>query len=265
MSRIVSARRHDLLRGAKVTNPSSWTQVPGGVSRSTYTQSMPHLLRHRGAARASRLLPAVWLTLAALVPGAYGQSSPSADERAFLGSLAADEGKPVDTRRLAKLLFGIGATLEGDLSAVRLLQAAVAPREATPQPIEELTAERFEAYAAALAALGEDVSAHLDHPASARHLFRVLSSGHLTCWRLDAYVRLVDIYGARSSDLVTILSTTEACNRFRWIASRARVLVLVEDALGAADAQRRENAMLREEMAELERLLEDLRRIEAQP
>jgi hypothetical protein len=226
---------------------------------------MPHLPRRRGATRAGRALPALLLILAALAPSAAGQSSPSADERAFLGSLADADRKPVDTRRLAKLLFGIGSTLEGDLSAVRLLQAAVAPREATPQPIEELTAGRFEAYAGALAELREDVSAYLDHPASSRHLFRVLSSGHLTCWRLDAYVRLIDTYGARSTDLVTILSTTEACNRFRWVASRAKVLALVEDALAEVDSVRRENAVLQEELSELERLLEDLRRIEAQP
>jgi hypothetical protein len=208
---------------------------------------------------------AALLALIVLSPTVVAQSGSTADDRAFIASLAADDTTRVDTRRLAKLFFGIGSTLQGDLSSVRLLQAVVAPRDPAKQPIDELVAGRYEAYAESMAEFVAAGSQYLDRPTSALDLFGVLSAGHVTCWRLDAYVRLIDTYGARSTDLVTILATTEACNRFRTVASQGKVRAIVEQALERSDTLRRDVRTLREELEELERLLEDLQRIEKGP
>jgi len=208
---------------------------------------------------------AALLALTVLSPCVVAQSGPSADDRAFIASLAAEDTTRIDTRRLAKLFFGIGSTLQGDQSSVRLLQAVVAPRDPAKQPIDELVAGRYQAYAKSMAGFVVAGSQYLDRPDSALDLFGVLSAGHLTCWRLDAYVRLIDTYGARSTDLVTILATTEACNRFRAVASQRKVQAIVEQALAQSDLRLRDIEALREELDELERLLEDLQRIEKGP
>ena len=68
-------------------------------------------------------------------------------------------------------------------------------------------------------------------------------------------------FGVTPSELMSVLASKEACNRFRRAALHPRIEEMV--ARGMADsAQAAEIKRLRDEIAQLEQLVEDLRTIE---
>lgn len=186
------------------------------------------------------------------------------DDDTFLESLAtADSRSPVDRRRLAKLFFSIAATLEGGKSSVRLLQAEVVVPATTRRTARDRLEAQFEGYTSALAGFQRSVSSLLDDAQSSLRSYRVLMAGQHACWQLDLHNRMLDSYGVGSTKLGPILSSLEACARFRSAAFRPTVQAIVADALVEAARQRRQLVDLQDEVRELERLVEDLHRIDA--
>lgn len=214
--------------------------------------------------------PALSLALVLLLCGAgasLGAEDPAAaelDDEAFIATLeAAAPDDPVDRTRLSRLFFGIAATLGGGRSGVRLLQSAPNARLLTTESARNLASDRYRDYAEAVERFRSGAARLLDWPDSSAGLHEVLVAGHRACWRLDEYTTLMRSYGVRGSDLVTILSSTEACARFRRVAFQDCVERLVARDLAEADALRQELRDATVELDELERLLEDLRRIDA--
>jgi hypothetical protein len=72
---------------------------------------------------------------------------------------------------------------------------------------------------------------------------------------------LVETYGS-TADMMSILSSREACGRLQTAAFQPRVQAIVMDALVEQVYQRQEILDLEAELAELEKLLSDLRKIE---
>jgi hypothetical protein len=124
---------------------------------------------------------------------------------------------------------------------------------------------QYARYEEAAGSFKAGVSRLLDAPGSRSRLYRALMNGHRACWRFDRYTRLVETYGASSGDLLSVLSSTEGCELFRRAAFQPRVEALIEEALAGAGVDRSEELReLREELAAMEELLEDLRRIDSQ-
>jgi hypothetical protein len=203
------------------------------------------------------------LCVAAVAPAAEPPVASELDDEAFIETLeAAGPDDPVDRKRLSRLFFGIAATLEGGRTGVSLLQSAPSARLLTTETARALAAARFRDYAEAVERFRAGASGLLDRPDSVARLHQTLLGGHHACWRLEEYARLMQRYGVRASDLVSILSSTEACARFRRAAFQDCVERLVARELTAADDLREELHGVTVELEELERLLEDLRRID---
>lgn len=219
---------------------------------------------HVTAGRRFGCLILLWLTVFAVLPRSVAQTPPrSADDEAFVRALEqAAPGEPVATRRLAKLLFGVAATLDGGRSSVGLLRESLNLREATRESVMRNADARFARYAGAVDRFKVSVSSLLDRPESMASLFRALATGHEACWRLEGFTRFAETYGAGGADLMTVLSSTQSCSRFRRAAMQPPVVELLAGALEENDELRGEAETLREELAELERLLDDLRRID---
>jgi len=193
------------------------------------------------------------------------ETAPSAlDDEAFIALLeAAGPDDAVDRTRLSRFFFGIAATLGGGESGVRLLQSAPNARLLSSEASRDLAASRFRDYSEAVARFRQGAARLLDLPESGERLHEVLVGGHRACWRLDEYTRLMTGYGLRGSDLFSILSSTEACARFRRVAFQECVERQVAVEIASVDELRRELRDVTVELDELERLLEDLRRIDA--
>ena len=194
--------------------------------------------------------------------------TPTLDDEQFLSYLEAstpddgETGPPLDQRRLAKLLFSIGATLSGGKTNVRLLQGAMRLRDPSADSTRKMVAARYERYAAAVEEFRGAASRLLDSPQSVRLLFRLLIDGHEVCWRLDAYTRLMETYGVSANDLLSILSSREACGQFRRVAFSAPVEGAISRSLDDAERLRSEMRDLQDELEELEKLVQDLDDIE---
>jgi len=210
------------------------------------------------------------LVASSVGPGAAQATSGTStmDDEQFLSYLeasTAEDGRhapAMDQRRLAKLLFSIGATLGGGKSNVRLLQGAMRLRDPSAESTREMVTARYERYEAAVEGFRGASSQLLDSPQSVRLLFRVLVDGHEVCWRLDAYTRLMETYGVSANELLSILSSREACGQFRRVAFSAPVEGAVAGALGDAERSRSEMRDLQREIEELEKLVQDLDDIE---
>lgn len=169
----------------------------------------------------------------------------------------------VDRQRLSRLLFGISATLEGGESSVRLLGSVIRVREPARENANSAVAVRYSDYRVALDELAVSAARLLDRQDSGAALYHVLADGHRACWQLDAFTRTVENYGVRSQDLMSILSSIEACARFRRVAHLPPVETIISRELEETDRLRDEARSLREELDEIERLLDDLRRLDA--
>jgi hypothetical protein len=222
---------------------------------------MPMLSRRSSCA-------AAWagaLILAIAVWGAPGaRSAAETGDEAFIQLLeTADPDTAVDRTRLSRLFFGFSATLEGGKSSVLLLGSGVPVRDPGRKSVRRLVEARFSDYAKALERFDVSTSLLLDDPGSGAALFHALVDGHRSCWQLDAFTQLVESYGARSQDLMSILSSIEACARFRRVAYTPAVEEAVSRELEEVGRLRTQVRELTAELEELERLLEDLRRIES--
>ena len=212
---------------------------------------------------------AAWAGTALLLAVAIGTGVPvrSADElndEGFIRLLESSHAEDtVDRTRLARLFFGFSATLQGGKSSVQLLGSGVPVRDPGRKSVRGLVDARFADYGKALERFNVSASRLLDGPESGTALFRALVDGHRSCWQLDAFTQLVETYGARSQDLMSILSSIEACARFRRVAYTAAVEEAVSRELEEASRLREEVRELAAELEELERLLDDLRRIES--
>lgn len=210
------------------------------------------------------LASALLLAVPATAQVSEAPSPVESEEEAFVQILeAAPPDAEVDRKRLSRLFFGVAATLEGGKTAVRLLQSAPSARLLSTEAARGLSAARFQAYAEAVERFRGEAARLLDAPDSGAALYRVMVAGHRACWRLDEYTRLMQQYGVRGPDLTSVLSSTEACARFRRAAFQDCVEGLVSRDLAGTDALREELRDAAFELQELERLLDDLRRIDA--
>jgi hypothetical protein len=202
------------------------------------------------------------LTLALVwVPGQAAGKGMTDDE--YIGSLGHDPGGlPVDRKRLARIFFSLAATLDGGKSSVELLHANVVVPESSQQAVDSLLDRRFAEYERALARYRTSVTELLDEPESLLLLYRTLVDGQRTCWQLDRHNWYLETYGSEA-DLLSILSSYEACSRLRTAAFQPRVEAIVMDALVEQVYQRQELIELQAELDDLEALLVDLREIEA--
>jgi len=214
------------------------------------------------------------LALACVVLGSApvrGQAPASAattDDEKFIVQLESvrtgdvDPAWQLDQRRLAKLLFGIGAALGTGRANVRLLQETLRVREVGGESTRALVSVRYQEYDRTVDRYRAAASALLDDPSSVPLLFRTVIDGHEACWRLDTYTRFVETYGASVQDLVSILASREACAQFHRAAFSTPVVGAIAHSLEEAKRLDGENSDLRREVEELERLVEDLREIE---
>jgi len=209
--------------------------------------------------------------LGALSGPAAAQSAPETatmDDKQFLTYLEAgssddgEHGPALDHRRLAKLMFSIGATLGGGKPNVRLLQGAMRLRTPAAESTRGMAAGRYQRYDQAVEGYRGASSRLLDSPESVRLLFHVLVDGHEVCWRLDAYTRLMETYGVSANDMLSILSSREACGQFRQAAFSAPVEGTVSRSLQSTARFQSEIRDLRQELEELEKLVQDLDDIE---
>lgn len=208
------------------------------------------------------------LVLASLLPAQPPPDPSAMDDEQFLDFLesaqseAAEPGVARVQGRLARLMFSIGATLSSGKANVRLLQGAMRVREPASESVREMVAARYEDYSDAVDRFRTDVSQYLDGPDSVQRLYRTLIDGHKVCWRLDAYSRLVETYGITSNDLLSILSSREACAQFRRAAFSNVVDGMIASSIARSERDREEIRLLEAEISDLERLVEDLREIE---
>jgi hypothetical protein len=206
--------------------------------------------------------------LLGLGPAVHAQQAPDPskmDDAAYVAFLETADADSLDPRRLSRLFFGVAATLDGGRTSVRLLQNAIVLRDATQEHVRGTVRTMFGEYEASVARLGEAAAAFLDRPESVLRLHDTIVDGHEACWRLDAYARVTETYGARPGDLVSILASSEACARFRRAAFAPGARALVRRTMAGGDDGGARVERLERELAELEKLLEELRKIDEQP
>jgi hypothetical protein len=225
----------------------------------------------RGFSYTSRMLARVLSLLLLVLAGARAAEAQTApetsrmDDATYVAFLADADVDTVDARRLSRLFFGVAATLDGGRTSVRLLQNAIVLRDSTQEAVRATLRSMDASYEVAVGRMRTAVTALLDTPDSAARLNETLVDGQESCYRLDAYSRLAETYGARASDLVSILASTEACARFRQAAFTPGVRALVSRGFGAGGGSQAEVERLKRELAELQKLLDDLRAIDKKP
>jgi hypothetical protein len=208
--------------------------------------------------------PAIVLSLvlvAAITTPAIAQAAARQTDDEFIESLGSESPRPVDRRRLAKVMFGLASTLDGDKSSVRLVQSQVAAQDGSRRAVHGLLEMRYGEYTETLARFKRSVSDLLDEPDSVLLFFRVFMEGQRTCWQLDMHNLLIEAYGGGAGSLST-LSSREACGRFRTAVFQPRVEAILRDALVDRIFQEEEIRTLRRDVRDLEQLLADLREIE---
>jgi hypothetical protein len=180
----------------------------------------------------------------------------------FIESLG-DEANtaPVDRKRLARIFFSLAATLDGGKSSVQLLHRNVMVPDPSRQAVQSLLRTRYEGYTRSLSRFKASVSKLLDEPNSLLLFYRTLADGQRACWQFDLHNRLIETYGS-TADMLSILSSREACGRLRTAAFQPRVEAILVNALVDQVYQRQEILELQAELRELEALLEDLQEIE---
>ena len=101
----------------------------------------------------------------------------------------------------------------------------------------------------------------LDEPNSLLRFQRGLIDGQRACWSFDLHNRLIETYGSETG-MLSILSSREACGRFRTAAFQPRVEAILVDALVERVYLREQILELQREVRELEDLLADLEAID---
>ena len=245
-------------------SPAINGDLPTRDASFPYNSPMRKVVRTVRAVVAGVLLSAMLFPLAAKSP----PDTATMDDEQFLSYLDAgtsddgQHGPALDQRRLAKLLFSIGATLGGGKSNVRLLLGAMRVRDPAAESTREMALARYRHYDEAAESFRNASSRLLDSPESVPKLFRVLVDGQEVCWRLDAFTRLMETYGVSANEMLSILSSREACGQFRRAAFSTPVKGAVVRSLEDAERLRSEMYDLRREIEELEKLVQDLDDIE---
>jgi hypothetical protein len=243
--------------------PEGWGQrhhsslfIGAAPAGSAYNLFMQAIFRTRSSIALLSLL-----LLLALLPATAARQA-SGDEQ-FIRSLeTGGPGAKVDEKRLARLFFSLAATLNGGKSSVQLLQSGVTIRNASADSVRAAVRARYFDYESAVERFEGSASELLDRSSSTPLLFKTLMDGHRACRSLGSYTRLAETYGVTSGRLLSILSSTEACERFTRAAFAPSVEAIVLRALSQAAEQEADMRVLAEELEALERLLEDLERIE---
>jgi len=177
----------------------------------------------------------------------------------FIASLGDEtDQSPVRRVRLARAFFSLAATLDGGKSSVRLLQGTVTVSDSSRLAVVSLLRSRFGDYETSLRQFRGSVADLLDNPDSNLLLHKVLTNGQRACWNLDLYYRLIETYGTDVMDMMSVVSSREACNKLRTAAFQPRVESIVRDALVEQIIQRRHIAELEAELAEAEQFLKDM-------
>lgn len=219
--------------------------------------------RHAGVPVRPLFAVLALVTVFAAAPVA-AQEPPVQSDEGFIQSLGDRYStQPVDRQRLGRLFFGVASTLDGGKSTVEFLRSRLASRDLQREELGGAIREMYDAYASQVARFRVSAERLLDDTGSRQKLFRVMMDGHQSCWQLDRYTGMVETYGASPTDLMSVLSSTEACERFRRAAFEGRVLDLIAAALGTETEQAATIEDLREELAELQKLLDDLQAIDA--
>jgi len=186
----------------------------------------------------------------------------------FLRSLSDDP--VVDRPGLARFMAGIGSTLvagKDSVAYMKLMAEDVVPGEQFKAKAGAAILKRFGAYEQALGDFREALRGLQAEPRSDRLLFAALSAGQHTCWRLESHINLAESYGAEAGQLRGVLASGSACSKFAHVVFQPKVSALIEQALSDNRDESnlsRENRELREELAALEQLLQDLREIDAE-
>lgn len=197
----------------------------------------------------------------------WAQQPPAAtgttDDR-FIGELATGRrDEPVDRGRLAELFARLASALARERRAVEVLQQFTSVPEPERREVSERLAERYGEYARSLDGFLHSSSELVSEPNSRLSFYRVFLDGQRTCWTLDLYGKLIETWGAGGSDLRAILPSRAACGRFRTALFLPRVGAILEDALIEQVYQRDELRRLEQEIHELEKLVDDLMKIDA--
>ncbi len=227
-----------------------------------------HPLRRRvrpAAAGLLLILTCTWATPRPLAAQVLTDGGHQTDDE-FIESLGSNApARPVDRRRLAKLFFGLASTLDGDKSSVRLRQTHVAVAESSRRAVSGLLEARYEQYTQTLASFKQSVSDLLDEPDSLLLFYRVFIEGQRACWQLDLHSLMIETYAGGGADALSVLSSREACGRFRTVVFQPRVEGILRDALVEQIFQREEIRSLEGELRDLEALLAELRDGEKTP
>ncbi len=203
------------------------------------------------------------MCLVALFVPSFAQS-----DDPFLRSLGKDQ--PVDRPGLARFMVRTTAALDGSRDAVeylRLVAEDIVPGEQFKAKASAEMRERFAAYDAALGDFRGASRRLLEQPTSNRRLFQALLAGQHACWRLESHINLAESYGAKAGQIRGVLESGSVCAKFAHASFQPKIAGLIDEALvdGRDEpALVRENRVLKEELAALERLLEDLREIDAE-
>jgi len=198
------------------------------------------------------------LCLLGVAPAAAQPEMPQLTEEQFIESLGDRySAHPVDRQRLARMFFGVASTLEGGQNTLLFLQSRVAPRNPSLRAEGSALDLQYKSYTEIVERFRAGASRLMDRPESPLHLFRVLMDGADACWQLDGYTRALETWGVNATDLVAVLTSVEACARFRELAFQPRVEASILELLADGDYRKDQIQELREKIAELERGGED--------
>lgn len=183
------------------------------------------------------------------------------DEERFLASLA-KPGSTLDSDRLMRLFETVGSELQAGQGRVGLLQQAMTLRGPTAAETRGRVERAFDSYRESLREYR--AATRIDGAATRAATFRVLARGHRACWQFEGFKRLVETYGAKPTDLYSVLPSSQACQLFRAAAFHPRVERYIDEGLRTPAQLSDELRALREELEAAERLIEDLHRIEGE-
>ena len=188
----------------------------------------------------------------------------SADDE-FLQTLAAGGmDLPVDRERLARLFYNVAGTLVAEKSQIRNMQELIRVPSALRERSLQVMASRYDGYSQSVDRFAEHAGALAEESRSILSLYHTLRQGQRTCWLLDLYGQLAGTWSGGGSELRAVMPSRAACGRFRTAAFLPRVERIVGDALVEQVFEREEIRRLEEELGELQDLLSDLRRIDAE-
>jgi len=196
--------------------------------------------------------------------GAPAASAALSPDDEFLQALAAGGADlPVDRDRLARLFSNVANTLDAEKSQLRNMQQLIRVPSALRENALQVMASRYEGYAAGVKRFAAHAADLQEEPRSILSLYHTLRDGQRTCWMLDLYSQLVGTWSGGGAEFRAIIPSRAACGRFRTAAFLQRVERIVGDSLLDQVFQREEIRRLKDELREMQELLDDLTRIDA--